>query len=124
MKQEPLAPFACCVCYMPSTASLRFDKHGNPFVSCIACGLKMFCKSPNSIQGIFSTARLVEAVIRQVKADPQARAARERQTQEDVRAVRVHMATISATRAADEPQGAQAQESNHGTVRISEVKAG
>jgi transcription elongation factor Elf1 len=101
--KDPLAPFACFVCYMPDVASLRFDKkHGMPYVSCCACGARTFCKSMNAVRGVFCTARIVEALIRQMQSDPNARAVRERDADDDVHALREHIERVAAARAVSE----------------------
>lgn len=101
MSPDPLAAFPCWVCYAPEGATLRFDKkRGNPFVSCGVCGTRVFAKSRHHLRGIFITTRLVEALLAQVAgADEKSRAARaerEREAEDFVRAMRARLDAAAA----------------------------
>ena len=101
--REPLAPFACHVCYMPGVLYLRFNKkNGLPDTSCCACGARMFCKSMNAMLGVFRTGAARRGIHPAIRAQLRCAAQLDRDAEADVRALREHIELIAAPRVASE----------------------
>jgi hypothetical protein len=66
------SPMICPFCLADEAAALAIDKHGNPYLSCGACGTRVLTKSIRALNGLALMRPALERAVRSMRGNANA----------------------------------------------------